>query len=156
MVNLPYLNACIEETLRIHPPVPAGPPRSVPPGGDTVDGQWIPGGTTVSVGQWSACHDPANFRNPDEFVPERWIDPAYASDVKKALQPFSVGPRNCIGRNLAYMEMRIMIARLFWNFDVLSVDGAPLWDPAGEMRHKKAFMVWEKSVIMVKVADLRK
>lgn len=156
ITKLTYLNACIEETLRVHPPVPAGPPRSVPPGGDTVDGIWIPGGATVSVGQWSSCHDPANFRNPDEFLPERWIDPSYDTDVKKALQPFSVGPRNCIGRNLAYMEMRIMIARLFWNFDVISVDGAPLWNPAGDMKYKKAFMVWEKSIITVKLHDLRK
>ncbi|KAF2495828.1 cytochrome P450 monooxygenase [Lophium mytilinum] len=153
--DLPYLNACIEETLRIHPPVPAGPPRSVPPGGDTIDGFWVPGGTTVSVGQWSACHDPANFRNPDEFVPERWIGTAYDSDVKKAAAPFSLGPRNCIGKGLAYMEMRIMLARLFWNFDVVSVDGAPLWNPEGGMKYKKTFMVWEKSVIMVKVVDLR-
>ncbi|KAF2094042.1 cytochrome P450 [Rhizodiscina lignyota] len=155
VINLPYLNACIEEILRVHPAVPAGPPRTVPPGGDFIDGLWVPGGTTVSVGQWSSCHDPANFRNPDEFVPERWIEAAYNTDVKKALQPFSVGPRNCIGRNLAYMEMRVMIARLFWNFDIVSVDGAPLWDPSGEMKYKKAFMVWEKSVIMVNLVDLR-
>jgi cytochrome P450 len=156
VTSLPYLNACIEETLRVHPPVPAGPPRSVPPGGDTVDGYWIPGGATVSVGQWSSCHDPANFKNPDEFLPERWIEASYSSDNKKALQPFSVGPRNCIGRNLAYMEMRIMIARLFWNFDIISADGAPLWDPAGDLKYKKSFMVWEKSVIMIQVANLRK
>jgi cytochrome P450 len=155
VLALPYLNACIEEILRIHPPVPAGPPRVVPAKGDTVDGHWIPGGTIVSVGQWSACHDPANFRNPDEFIPERWIDESYSSDIKKAVQPFSLGPRNCIGRNLAYMEMRILVARLFWNFDVVSVDGAPLWDPKGEMKFKKAFMVWEKSDIQVKVIALR-
>jgi cytochrome P450 len=154
VMTLPYLNACIEEILRIHPPVPAGPPRVVPTGGDTIDGNWIAGGTIVSVGQWSSCHDPVNFRNPDAFVPERWIDAAYDTDIKKAVQPFSVGPRNCIGRNLAYMEMRILIARLFWNFDMVSVDGAPLWDPAGEMKHKKAFMVWEKSVLMVKIVPV--
>jgi cytochrome P450 len=75
--------------------------------------------------------------------------------VKKAVQPFSLGPRNCIGKNLAIMEMRILIARLFWNFDVASVDGAPMWDPAGDMKYKKAFMVWEGSEILVKVKDLR-
>ncbi|KAF2666106.1 averantin oxidoreductase [Microthyrium microscopicum] len=154
--GMTYLNACIEEILRVHPPVPAGPPRAVPPGGDTVDGIWVPGGTTVSVGQWSSCHDPANFKRPDEFLPERWIDAEFDSDNKKAVQPFSVGPRNCIGRNLAYMEMRVMIARLFWNFDVLSVDGAPLWNPKGDLMYKTAFMVWERSIIMVKLKDLRR
>ena len=56
---------------------------------------------------------------------------------------------------MAYMEMRIMVARMLWNFDVVSTDGASLWNPEGEMKHKKAFMVWEKSVVMVKVRDLR-
>jgi cytochrome P450 len=156
LTTLPYLNACIEETLRVHPPVTAGPPRTVPPSGDHVDGHWVPGGTTVSVSQWSSNHNPTYFRDPNDFVPQRWLDAAYDSDDKKARQPFSVGPRNCIGKSLAYMEMRIMVARLLWNFDIVSVDGAPLWDPAGEMKHKKAWLVWEKSVIMVKLIDLRR
>ncbi|KAF2732593.1 cytochrome P450 monooxygenase [Polyplosphaeria fusca] len=153
--NLSYLNACIEEVLRIHPPVPAGPPRVVPPGGDFIDGNWVPGGVTVSVGAWATSHNPSHFRDPDAFVPERWIDGEYDTDVKKGTQPFSLGPRNCIGRNLAYMEMRIVLARMLWNFDIISTDGAPLWNPEGEMKHKKAFMVWEKSIIMVKAHDLR-
>jgi cytochrome P450 len=152
---MPYLNAVIEEILRVHPPVPAGPPRVVPPGGDTIDGNYIPGGTTVSVGQWSACHSPAHFTTPDEFLPERWIDPAYNNDVKKAVQPFSAGPRNCLGKNLAYMEMRLVVAQLLWNFDIESADGAPLWDPAGEMKYKRAFMVWEKMPLMLQLKDVR-
>lgn len=155
VLNLPYLNACIEEALRVHPPVPAGPPRVVPPGGDFIDGKWVPGGVTVSVGAWASSHNPDHFRNPDDFIPERWIDPSYKSDVAKGMQPFSLGPRNCIGKNLAYMEMRIVVARMLWNFDIASTDGALFWDPAGEMKHKKAFMVWEKSVVMVKLRDLR-
>lgn len=47
-----------------------------------------------------------------------------------------------------------MVARLLWNFDVISVDDAQLWNPEGEMKHKQAFMVWEKSVVMVKVHNL--
>lgn len=152
---LPYLNACSEEILRAHPPVPAGPPRTVPPGGDTVDGIYIPGGTTVSVGQWSTCHSSAHFKNPDKFLPERWIEPAYNGETKKAVQPFSAGPRNCIGKNLAYMEMRLVVAQLLWNFDMESADGAPLWDPAGEMKHKRSFMVWEKQLLLFHLKDVR-
>lgn len=96
--KMTYLNACIDEVLRIHPPVPAGPPRVVPPGGDTIDGHFLPGGTTVSVGAWSSSHNPAHFKDPDAFIPERWIDSAYDGDIKKAAQPFSLGPRNCIGK----------------------------------------------------------
>lgn len=53
------------------------------------------------------------------------------------------------------MEMRIMVTRMLWNFDVISTDGAPLWNPEGEMQYKQAFMVWEKSVVMVKLRDMR-
>ena len=98
ILEMPYVNACVTESLRIHPPVPGGNLRMVPPAGDTISGVWIPGGTTVSVGAWSASHNPRNFRNPDAFIPERWIGDDYASDMKEAMQPFSLGPRSCIGR----------------------------------------------------------
>ncbi len=51
MTDLEYLNACIEEALRVHPPVPLGLLRTVPDSGDFIDGYWVPGGTTVSVGR---------------------------------------------------------------------------------------------------------
>jgi cytochrome P450 len=47
--ELPYLNAVIEEGLRIHPPVPTGLLRTVPKDGDTIDGLWVPGGVRTSV-----------------------------------------------------------------------------------------------------------
>lgn len=43
--------------------------------------------------------NPAYFKHPDEFRPERWMgDPAYEDDNKAAFQPFNVGPRNCLGQ----------------------------------------------------------
>lgn len=110
MKDLTYMNACIEEGLRIHPPVPAGLLRTVPKGGDFIDGNWVPEGTSVAVSSWAASHNPNNFREPDAFIPERWIDnKEYASDNKKGMQPFSLGPRGCIGKHLSYMEMRVCI-----------------------------------------------
>ena len=44
-------------------------------------------------------HSFRNFEDPDSFIPERWLkDPKYAGDDRTALQPFSFGPRNCIGK----------------------------------------------------------
>ncbi len=54
--------------------------------------------TAVSVSTWCASHSADNFRNPDEFIPERWIDPEYGTDKKLASRPFSLGPRGCIGK----------------------------------------------------------
>jgi cytochrome P450 len=50
------------------------------------------------VGGWAASHNPVNFRDPDSFIPERWIGDKYSADHKKAMQPFSLGPRGCIGK----------------------------------------------------------
>lgn len=96
--KLEYLNACLEEGLRIHPPVPTGLLRTVPKGGDTIDGDYVPAGTSVAVSSWSASHNPLNFRDCDSFIPERWLDKTYDTDYKKAAQPFSLGPRGCIGK----------------------------------------------------------
>lgn len=58
----------------------------------------VPGGVHVGVCAWAATHSPDNFKNPDEFIPERWLEDGWESDDKKASQPFSTGPRGCIGR----------------------------------------------------------
>jgi cytochrome P450 len=67
-----------------------------------------------------------NFADPDEFVPERWLpkdqQPAkYANDQLSASKPFSVGFHSCLGKPLAWAEMRLAVCRLLWTFD-LSVD----------------------------------
>jgi len=54
------------------------------------------------------------------------------------------------------MEMRLIMSRLLWNFDIFSVDGAPHWDLASQTKHVKVFITWEKKAITVKVVDLRK
>ncbi|KAF2430451.1 cytochrome P450 monooxygenase [Tothia fuscella] len=151
IMKLPYFEACLEEGLRIHPPVPAGLLRSVPKGGAIIDGQFVAEKTSVAVNSWAASHNPANFRNPDSFIPERWLDPAYDSDIKKGMQPFSLGPRGCIGKHLSYMEMRLILGELLWNFDLESTDGAWRWDPSGEMKYMKAFNTWQKPNLDVKL-----
>ena len=57
--------------------------------------------TAVGVQQWSTTRSERNFYKANEFIPERWIDlgdERFLNDNKAALQPFSLGPRNCIGR----------------------------------------------------------
>lgn len=67
------------------------------------------------------------------------------------MQPFSLGPRGCIGKHLSYMEMRLILGRLLWRFDVVSTDGAWKWDPSGEMKYMRAFNTWEKPELNVKL-----
>ncbi|KAJ5148531.1 hypothetical protein N7448_000109 [Penicillium atrosanguineum] len=116
--KLKYLNAVIKETLRIHPSVPVGLHRITPEAGSYIDGQWVPGGTWVSVALLAAYRSPRYWHRPEEFIPERWLgDPEFESDNRAIWAPWSIGPRKCIGINLAYLNMRLITVRLLWNFD---------------------------------------
>jgi cytochrome P450 len=99
--QLEYFTACLEEGFRTYPPVPQGFRRLTTSEGNIICNRYVPPNTMVYVTPWAAYRSPVNFADPENFVPDRWMkDPParYAQDNKKALQPFSVGPRNCIGR----------------------------------------------------------
>jgi cytochrome P450 len=97
--NTPYLIAVLQETLRYFPPVPAGFERTVEKGGAFVSGYFVPEGTALAVSSYAVGHSKRNFKDPEAFVPERWMgDPRYADDIRSSMQPFSFGPRNCIGK----------------------------------------------------------
>lgn len=145
--ELRYLEATIYEALRLFPPSAASQQRIVPPGGATIDGYYIPAGKTVAVSPWAATHSRLNFYEPDMFRPERWLvgeDVRFSNDRLNASLPFGTGPRVCIGRNLAYLEMRLLLAHLLWNFD-LELDRGPyeaknqVWGLDGKMKPMKVF-----------------
>lgn len=57
----------------------------------------------MDIWQWAVYHNSEHFALPNEFVPERWLgDPRFANDAKRALQPFSLGPRDCVGKKYAF------------------------------------------------------
>lgn len=143
--HLSYLQAVIDEAMRLFPSAPGTQPRIISPGGDTIVGRYVPEGTVVGVWQWVNHHNPAHFRDPESFLPERWLgDARFESDKRDAFMPFSIGPRNCIGRNLAYSEMRLILARMVWSFDIRLAEESVGWD----MR-SKVYMLWEKGPIYV-------
>lgn len=97
--NLPYMLACLNEGLRRYPPVASGLPRVVPKGGAKIAGHFVPEDTVVAVWQYAAYHSAKNWSDPLSFKPERFLEGGRTSDDKMdVLQPFSIGPRNCIGR----------------------------------------------------------
>lgn len=147
--KLKYTLAVLDEAMRIYPPVPSQAPRQVPPGGDTINGEFLPGGTTIHLPQYVASHLESNFTRPREFHPERFLGaPEFANDNFAVMQPFSVGPRNCIGRNLAYAEMRLILAKIIYNFD-LELD-----EKTGDWLAQKTFVLWEKPPLWVKLTPL--
>lgn len=98
--NLPFLQAVLQESLRLYPPAPNAFPRRTPAPGQIICGRFVPTKTTVGIHQWSANRSSRNFYLPDTFVPERWMgtDKRFDNDKRDACQPFSFGPRNCIGQ----------------------------------------------------------
>ncbi|KAF4986130.1 hypothetical protein FGRMN_10976 [Fusarium graminum] len=140
--QLDYLNGVIEEGLRIFPPAPIGPPRTCT--GATIDGFYVPKGTSVSVDTWATAHDDRNFTCPYDFIPERWIGDGLG-DRKDASRPFSLGPRACLGVNLAYMESRITLAALVFAFDWELVSTELDW-----LEEVKIYIAWQKPALMIR------
>lgn len=116
-----YLHACIDEALRMSPPVGSPPWREVGIGGEMIAGHVIPQGCSVGTGIYSMHHSDEYFENPHCFMPGRWLsDPEKKGGHRvynPAFMPFSTGPRSCIGRSLAYSELLLTVAIILWRYD---------------------------------------
>ncbi|KAI0181453.1 putative cytochrome P450 [Hypoxylon sp. FL1284] len=153
--KLTYMLAILNEALRLYPPVTSGLVRIVPPGGEQVAGQFVPGGTFVEVQQWSMNHSKDNWKDPWTFNPERFLttpeEAAKAGNRLDSLQAFSVGPRNCIGRNLAYAEMRLILARIVYDFDMKLSDESQKW-----IERQKSFALWDRIPLYVYLTPVKR
>ncbi|KAI0194231.1 cytochrome P450 [Astrocystis sublimbata] len=149
--DLPWVNAIIEESLRVHTNGAFGLPRISP--GATVDGHWIPKGYRVQTSIFATSHSERYFTRPREFCPQRWLpashvdyDASFEKDDKASFKPFSMGPRGCIGQNMGYLQGRILLAKMAWRLD---------WEHAnaGEVdweRDVKLFAIWEKPPVLAR------
>jgi len=142
---LPMLHAVINEAMRLYPPVPFGPPRLSP--GAYVDGRWVPKGTEVSVTPWAISRDPSCFHDPEKFLPERWLD-SRCTDNREAFQPFHLGPRVCLGRNLAFIELRLTLAKLHWKYDLELINK----DVDLEL-DSRMYLLWNKPQLKIHVRE---
>lgn len=145
--RLPYLVAVMEEAMRLYPPGPAANVR-VTNHETEIDGHLVPAGTRVAVQQWTTHRSKSNFHDPMSFLPERWLadaDPKFATDKREAVNPFSYGPRNCLGKSLAYAEMYSIMARVIFNFDMR------LGAATREWLDQRAFIFWEKGPLWVEI-----
>jgi len=135
LIDLPLLNATIEETLRLYGAAPSSLPRVVPQGGTKFAGHYIPQGVTVDTQAYTFHRDPQIWSDPltsvifsaavprltnRSFNPQRWISSkegytaeALSPSAKTAFHPFGAGARSCIGIHLARMELRYAVAFFF-------------------------------------------
>ncbi|KAF7360800.1 Cytochrome P450 [Mycena venus] len=117
--NLPYLNAVINEGLRLGTPL-SGLERITPVIGSIIDDKFIPGNIIVSVPAYTQQLDPLNFfPYPEEYLPDRWLSGGLGEESvlePNAVMSFSFGPYGCLGKALALQELRVVVARLVLDF----------------------------------------
>lgn len=124
--NLPYLQAVIKETFRLHPPIPMLSRKSV--SDCVVDGYKIPGKSLLFVNLWSMGRNPKYWESPMVFRPERFLEKENCSiDIKGQnfeLLPFGTGRRGCPGMLLAIQEVISIIGTMVQCFDWKLPDGS--------------------------------
>jgi cytochrome P450 len=120
--SLPLLDAVINESMRLWPSIFFASQRVTPPEGLTINGHFIPGNTIVQMPPFVLNRDARNFARPDEFLPERWTTNPELVLNRTAFLPFSIGSYSCVGKSLAYMEMRSVVGRVVNEFDIVLPD----------------------------------
>ncbi|KAI9298435.1 cytochrome P450 [Neoconidiobolus thromboides FSU 785] len=111
----PYLSAVLHESLRIVPVVSGNVMRIVPKGGRIIDGYFIPEDSIVGINIKALHNSVRNWKDPEVFNPDRWIQNKKFK-MNSNFMPFLIGPRACIGRTLAWMELYLVSANLIKNF----------------------------------------
>ncbi|KID97053.1 benzoate 4-monooxygenase cytochrome P450, partial [Metarhizium majus ARSEF 297] len=123
-----YLRACVQEALRLAPAASGAMWREARDGGLQIQDTsvYIPSGCEVGTGIYSLNHNKVNFPNPFEFHPERWIASEAGEEAvrlaKLGFATFSFGPRNCVGKALAEVEIMLALAAVLRRFDFRSSD----------------------------------
>jgi cytochrome P450 len=122
-LKMTYLDAVIKESMRLYPVAPFVV-RKLPHDlhlGELEDDKKeiiVPKDTFACVWIYSLHRNPKLWHRPDDFVPERWIDPDLQqlddgqTKFPGTFMPFAAGPRNCVGQPLAHILLRIILARI--------------------------------------------
>ncbi|KAF2157505.1 isotrichodermin C-15 hydroxylase [Myriangium duriaei CBS 260.36] len=128
-----YLRGCMDESMRISPPVPSALMREALVGGVTINGHTFRAGTDLCVPAFAIHRNPKYYPDPLAFKPERWISSGGKDNkdesvrvAQSAFCPFSIGPRSCVGRAMGYMEMSVALARILWIMDFRRLPGDTL------------------------------
>ncbi|KAL2087864.1 hypothetical protein ACEWY4_016692 [Coilia grayii] len=130
LTNMPYLKAVIKEILRLYPVVP-GNGRFTLENEVIVDNYWFPKESQFHLCHYAACHDEAEFPEPERFMPERWLrgTPSQSQHHPYSFIPFGVGVRACLGKRVAELEMYFALSRIMQHYRILPCEGASVIQP---------------------------
>lgn len=136
--DMPYLQACLKEAMRMHPAVGMMLERVVPEGGITISGYFIPAGTVIGANPWVVARDKEVYgEDADNFRPERWLDLWQAIDaggdqtealrnklkrMERNFLAFGTGSRSCLGKNVSLLEMNKLVPQILRQYHVDLID----------------------------------
>lgn len=154
---LPYLQAVVKETLRVHPPGPLlSWARLSTSDVRLSNGMVVPAATTAMVNMWAITHDSEVWEDPLEFKPERFVAGMGGADVDVRggdlrLAPFGAGRRVCPGKNLGLVTVALWVARLVLRFEwaedkAKPVDLSEVLKLSCEMKHPLSAVAEERNV----------
>ena len=119
--QLPYLQACVKDTFRIHPALSVFLERKVPAPGAMVAGHQVPGGIIVGCNAWALHRNRAVWGDDvGVFRPERWLecDSELAALRNRTLFQFGAGSHTCLGKNISLLEMYKLVPSFLRTFEV--------------------------------------
>ncbi|CAG8956308.1 hypothetical protein HYFRA_00003688 [Hymenoscyphus fraxineus] len=140
--HLPYFIACAKEALRLNPPAAFIFSRVTPPAGKTIDGHLIPGGTDVVTQAHIVQRDPILYApDPEVYRPERWLESdEKTNEFEAASFVFGTGPRVCLGKDIALMELYKLVPEVIRNFDIELINEGT-YHISGQVTHLDDFIV---------------
>jgi cytochrome P450 len=119
--NLPYLDMVVQESLRLYPPT-WSLLRDVQEA-DEIGGYHIPEETMLLMNIYEAHRLPEFWPDPERFNPARFLPEQVTERPRHAYLPFGFGPRQCIGRDLAMMIIRLVLAMIIQNYEIFLAPG---------------------------------
>ena len=133
--SLPYIAACVKETMRWRPVTPLAFPHALAED-DWVDGMLLPKGSTIIVNAWGLHFDDTRFANPETFDPEHFAGTTtLASELangaweKRDHYGYGTGRRFCPGVHVAERNLFVAMAKLVWGFEIKAGKVLPDTDP---------------------------
>ncbi|KAK3337598.1 cytochrome P450 [Cercophora scortea] len=165
--RLPFIKACMDETLRWRPVAAGGVPHMLTRD-DTYEGHFLPKGTVLLANTWAIHMDEAEFEHPERFMPERFVNNEFGTRVpvdqdsddqknRRTSYGFGAGRRVCPGQRLAKNSLILNMAKIAWGFD-LAPGAAGLVDDDIDTAYTDGFLITPKKfpITITPRSDARK
>ncbi|OIW26904.1 cytochrome P450 [Coniochaeta ligniaria NRRL 30616] len=155
--RLPFIKACMDETLRWRPVAPGGVPHALTRD-DAYEGYFLPKGTVVVANTWAIHHDEAQYERPGDFMPDRFLGNEYGTRVpvdttvdhhRRTSYGFGAGRRACPGQRLAKNSLMLNMAKLVWAFDLSQVGSGAVNDDVATAYHDGFLIAPRKFPILI-------